>query len=332
MAVLSPSLQVTSEFADDDARRAAARERFADFGARAFICALFVFFATQIGGEFARTGHVTGLLLLVSELLVVLLTVVRRPAIVVDRAMSTRLVAAVSMVGIYFIRPVGTPLVSDLATATVSGAGLLAIIAAKLTLGRSFGLMPANRGIVSRGIYRVVAHPIYAAIWSRTPRSCRPSDVWNGTLLVTSDAALLVRAVRRAHAGARSGTRTTWSRCAGACCPGLLLIGSTGPTLTVMTFQRFATVLLFLAIATAACLMPAQSDTFWQLRAGQEMAASGNVMLHDAFTYSVRGGFWPNHEWLSEVLFYGLWRVGGMPRWRPSPPRWHSSPGSSSGV
>jgi hypothetical protein len=80
-----------------------------------------------------------------------------------------------------------------------------------------------------------------------------------------------------------------------------------------MTFQRFATVLLFLAIATAACLMPAQSDTFWQLRAGQEMAASGNVMLHDAFTYSVRGGFWPNHEWLSEVLFYGLWRVGGMP-------------------
>ena len=71
MAVLSPSLQVTSEFADDDARRAAARERFADFGARASICALFVFFATQIGGEFARTGHVTGLLLLVSELLVV---------------------------------------------------------------------------------------------------------------------------------------------------------------------------------------------------------------------------------------------------------------------
>ena len=59
--------------------------------------------------------------------------------------------------------------------------------------------------------------------------------------------------------------------------------------------------------------MPAQSDTFWQLRAGQEMAASGSVMLHDAFTYSVRGGFWPNHEWLSEVLFYGLWRAGGMP-------------------
>src|SRR4029079_16056016 len=69
MAVLRPALPVTSEFADDDARRAAARERFADFGARASICALFVFFATQIGGGYAPTGHVTGLLLLVTALL-----------------------------------------------------------------------------------------------------------------------------------------------------------------------------------------------------------------------------------------------------------------------
>ena len=196
MAVLSPSLQATSQFADDDARRAAARERFADFGARASICALFVFFATQIGGEFARTGHVTGLLLLVSELLVVLLTVVRRPAVVVDRAMSTRLVAAVSMLGIYFIRPVGTPLAPDLATATVSGAGLLAIIAAKLTLGRSFGLMPANRGIVRRGIYRVVRHPIYAGyLVTHAAFLIAHPTLWNCALIFTSDAALLVRAV-----------------------------------------------------------------------------------------------------------------------------------------
>ena len=196
MAVLSPSLQVTSEFAEDDARRAAARERIADFGARASICALFVFFATQIGGEFGRTGHVTGLLLLVSELLVVLLTVVRRPAMVVDRAMSTRLVAAVSIIGIYFIRPVGTPLAPDLATATVSGAGLLAIIAAKLTLGRSFGLMPANRGIVSRGIYRVVRHPIYAGyLVTHAAFLIAHPTMWNCALIFTSDAALLVRAV-----------------------------------------------------------------------------------------------------------------------------------------
>ncbi len=225
MAVLSPSLQVTSEFADDDARRAAARERFADFGARASICALFVFFATQIGGEFARTGHVTGLLLLVSELLVVLLTVVRRPAMVVDRAMSTRLVAAVSMVGIYFIRPVGTPLVSDLATATVSGAGLLAIIAAKLTLGRSFGLMPANRGIVSRGIYRVVRHPIYAGyLVTHAAFLAAHPTLWNAMLARDERrGAARARGVRGAHAGARSGVRHLHAAGALARPAGLLL-------------------------------------------------------------------------------------------------------------
>lgn len=196
MAVLSSSLSVTSTLSNNEGRRAAARERLADFGARASICALFVFFAAQIGSEFARTGHVTGLLLLVSELLVVLLTVVRRPALVVDRAMGTRIVAAVSMIGIYFIQPVGSPLAPDLATAAVSGAGLLVIITAKVTLGRSFGLMPANRGIVSRGIYRVIRHPIYAGyLVTHAAFLAAHPTLWNAMLLMTSDTALLVRAV-----------------------------------------------------------------------------------------------------------------------------------------
>jgi hypothetical protein len=80
-----------------------------------------------------------------------------------------------------------------------------------------------------------------------------------------------------------------------------------------MTFNRLAVTLLFLAIATAACLMPAQSDTFWQLRAGHDIVTTGRILLEDTFTHSVRGAYWPNHEWLSEVLFYGLHAVGGMP-------------------
>jgi hypothetical protein len=78
------------------------------------------------------------------------------------------------------------------------------------------------------------------------------------------------------------------------------------------TFDRLATYLLFLAIATAACLMPAQSDTFWQLRAGQEMVATGRVLLADTFTHTVPGAYWPNHEWLSQVIFYLLHALGGM--------------------
>jgi hypothetical protein len=79
------------------------------------------------------------------------------------------------------------------------------------------------------------------------------------------------------------------------------------------TFERLAIALVFLAIAGAACMMPAQSDTFWLLAAGREMSRTGQVLLTDTFTHTVAGGYWPNHEWLSEVIFYGLHAAGGFP-------------------
>ena len=84
-------------------------------------------------------------------------------------------------------------------------------------------------------------------------------------------------------------------------------------SVTRFTFDRLAAFLLFLAIFGAACLMPAQSDTFWQLRAGAETVASGHVQLRDTFTHTVRGTYWPNHEWGAEVAFYLLHRLGGFP-------------------
>jgi protein-S-isoprenylcysteine O-methyltransferase Ste14 len=41
--------------------------------------------------------------------------------------------------------------------------GGLLVLAATLRLGRSFGIVAANRGIQTGGLYRVVRHPIYAA-------------------------------------------------------------------------------------------------------------------------------------------------------------------------
>ena len=52
-------------------------------------------------------------------------------------------------------------LVPDVATAMVSALGLALVIVGKMALGRSFGLVPANRGVVVRGPYTLVRHPIY---------------------------------------------------------------------------------------------------------------------------------------------------------------------------
>ncbi|MBN1781049.1 DUF192 domain-containing protein [bacterium] len=43
----------------------------------------------------------------------------------------------------------------------MQAAGLAGIIASLMSLGRSFGIVPANRRIVSHGTYRIVRHPLY---------------------------------------------------------------------------------------------------------------------------------------------------------------------------
>jgi hypothetical protein len=79
------------------------------------------------------------------------------------------------------------------------------------------------------------------------------------------------------------------------------------------TFDRLLTLLAFLAIALAAFLMPAQNDTWWQLKAGERIWTTRHVLLSDTFSFTASGAFWPNHEWLSQVIFYGLYALGGLP-------------------
>jgi len=79
------------------------------------------------------------------------------------------------------------------------------------------------------------------------------------------------------------------------------------------TFDRLRTTLLFVAIAAAACLMPAQHDTWWLLRAGRDIWQTRQVLLTDTYSHTVYGAAWPNHEWLSQLLFYAIYAIGGLP-------------------
>jgi hypothetical protein len=79
------------------------------------------------------------------------------------------------------------------------------------------------------------------------------------------------------------------------------------------TFDRLLTILVFLAIGIACALTPMQGDSWWQLRAGRDMWLSRDVLLTDVYSHTAYGSFWPNHEWLAEVVFYGMFKVGGLP-------------------
>lgn len=181
------------------ARRAERRVRVHEIGeiaSKIIIVTLFSFMAMRIAEDAAATGHVTGLLLLVSEALVVALTIVRRRAGTVDRTLRARLLTAIATFGPPLVRPDSLDgVVPEPLTIALSAIGLIVVVLGKLSLGRSFGLAPANRGVVSTGVYRFVRHPIYLGylITHLGFLLANPAE-WNVVVLLAADLALMLRA------------------------------------------------------------------------------------------------------------------------------------------
>ena len=79
------------------------------------------------------------------------------------------------------------------------------------------------------------------------------------------------------------------------------------------SFDHVLLAAALLVVAAGAALMGVQSDTWWQLRTGQLILATGHIPTRDVFSSTVPGAYWPNHEWLALVIFYGLFGLGGLP-------------------
>lgn len=169
-----------------------------DLLARAAIGALFTLLSVSLFADYARTGHATGLLLLVGESLVVVLTLLRRPAITVDRSAAAAVMTTISLAGPALLRPAVdlAALAPDRVTALISAIGLVVVVFGKIALGRSFGVVPANRGVVVRGPYMLVRHPIYTGylITHAAFLMANPTG-WNVSVILLADLALILRAL-----------------------------------------------------------------------------------------------------------------------------------------
>src|SRR4029077_15264371 len=80
-----------------------------------------------------------------------------------------------------------------------------------------------------------------------------------------------------------------------------------------ISFGSLGVGMLFLAFAVIALVMPAQNDTFWHLRAGQEIWRTHSIPRVDHYSHTFAGAPWPDHEWLAQALIYAVYRVAGMP-------------------
>jgi protein-S-isoprenylcysteine O-methyltransferase Ste14 len=111
-----------------------------------------------------QSHRLIGIVFFVQQTLVALAYLIRRPARLVTRRLDDWLLAFVgTFIGVLF-RPEGEHPGWGIWTGIVLQLFGVAIVATCiLTLGRSFGFAAADRGVVTRGPYAVVRHPMYAA-------------------------------------------------------------------------------------------------------------------------------------------------------------------------
>src|SRR5271169_5118623 len=72
----------------------------------------------------------------------------------------------------------------------------------------------------------------------------------------------------------------------------------------------FAAILFFGLLAMTA-RSATDPDLWWHLRTGQWIVETGHIRHSDPFSFTRAGHVWVSHEWLSEVLFFELWKHGG---------------------
>lgn len=74
---------------------------------------------------------------------------------------------------------------------TLQLTGLAVQLVAKLSLGRSFGIVPANRGVKTGGAFRLVRHPTYFGYTIAQAGALLGSLSWRNAAVVTTVCALL---------------------------------------------------------------------------------------------------------------------------------------------
>lgn len=128
------------------------------WGERLFLIPLSVGVILRIWPQLPIHPHL--LLFLLGEVLAVGLLLLQRRG----EAASDIYPIAIAFIGTgaaLLVSPHGVRLISDPVSLVLIVSGSAVALAAKAFLGRSFGLVAANRGVKDTGIYRFVRHPMY---------------------------------------------------------------------------------------------------------------------------------------------------------------------------
>jgi len=74
---------------------------------------------------------------------------------------------------------------------------------------------------------------------------------------------------------------------------------------------RYFGATLFFGLMAMTARNATDPDLWWHLTNGQRILATGHVPHTDPFSFTRAGHAWVSHEWLSDIVFYELWKHGG---------------------
>jgi protein-S-isoprenylcysteine O-methyltransferase Ste14 len=155
-------------------------------GMNALLATLYVGFAGANLLQWRSTHRPVGLGILLLELMAAVLFMVRRDPWSTSRAPLAWIATAVGSWGMLLARPSYHPAFgAEAAFFTLQLVGALAAAYSLGVLGRSFGLVAANRGVRTAGPYGFVRHPLYASYFlADTGYVLENPSSWNVTVLV----------------------------------------------------------------------------------------------------------------------------------------------------
>ena len=126
------------------------------------LATLFILFAIANAKSFLEVPRLSVFLIVVTEMIVAVFLIVRRNPDETEHTWQTWITTTCGTLAPFLLRPIeatGDLLLGDILQITA----FITQIVALLYLNRSFGLLPAHRGVKSGGLYSWVRHPLYTA-------------------------------------------------------------------------------------------------------------------------------------------------------------------------
>lgn len=131
---------------------------------RVVAAAILIFTTWKVYGAFQEAPNITLLLALVGEVLTLGLVIFARLPKSVNSNPLIFIISFASSLYFLFVElstEQTLQLIPIVAVVLLQLSGVTMQLGAKIWLGRSFGVLPADRGVVTSGPYRWVRHPIY---------------------------------------------------------------------------------------------------------------------------------------------------------------------------